>query len=272
MTTSFLPAQAEADLRDRLAAVRRRLADAAAASGRSPDEVRLVAISKTHPAEYVAALALAWGPGTPVFGENYVQEALAKQDAVAALLAQNTDCAGASLATSVDASTSAAPPCPPAIEWHCTGHIQSRKAPDIVGRFSLIHTLDSEKLARNLHKIITTQGLPVQQVLIQVNVGREPQKSGVLPEDAEKLIDALRDLPGLSIEGLMCIPPLEGGAEDSRPHFAALRRLRDALRRSSGLALPHLSMGMSHDCVVAVNEGATLVRVGTDIFGSRPPK
>ncbi len=250
--SAYLPPELSAALRDRYAAVRRRLDTAAAASGRNFDALRLIAVSKTRPAEDIAELALHWGQGVPAFGENYVQEALAKQDAAAALLGR----AGAA----------------PALEWHCIGHVQSRKAADIAGRFALIHTLDSEKLARNLQKIIQAKMLPAQPVLIQVNIGRETQKSGVMPEEAERLVTALRDVTELSIRGFMCIPPLDGDAEDSRPHFAALRELRDRLRVACGLDLPHLSMGMSHDFEVAVSEGATLVRVGTDIFGARPPR
>ncbi len=249
---AYLPPEASAALRDRYAAVCGRLQKAAAASGRGMDAVRLIAVSKTHPAENVAELARLWGQGTPSFGENYVQEALAKQDAVSGLLSRDADPA-------------------PTLEWHCIGHVQSRKAADIAGRFALIHTLDSEKLARNLQKTILAKKLPVQPVLIQVNIGREAQKSGVAPEEAERLVTALRSIAELSIEGLMCIPPLDGD-EDSRPYFAALRALRDTLRASCGLSLPHLSMGMSHDFEAAVREGATLVRVGTDIFGARPEK
>ncbi len=251
--SAHLPPDASAALYGRYLAVRRRLDDAAAASGRSLAEVRLIAVSKTHPPEPVAELARLWGEGVPAFGENYIQEALTKQDAVAALLRGAENAA-------------------PQPEWHCIGHVQSRKAKDVAGRFALIHTLDSEKLARNLQKALRADGHSLQRVLIQVNIGREAQKSGVMPEEAEHLITAVRGMTELSIEGLMCIPPLDGGAEDSRPHFAALRTLRDRLRTACGLELPHLSMGMSHDCEVAVAEGATLVRVGTDIFGARPSR
>jgi pyridoxal phosphate enzyme (YggS family) len=239
-------------LHARFAAVRGRIDKAAAASGRRAEAVTLVAVSKMHPAEAVAALLPAWKRGKPVFGENYVQEALQKQDGVAALLQ----------------GAPGAPPCP---EWHCIGHVQSRKARDIAGRFALIHTLDSEKLALAIRKAVVAENLPPQAVLVQINIGREAQKSGLLPENAEKLLETVMPMREIRLDGLMCLPPFGENAEDSRPHFAAMRELRDKLARLTGLALPHLSMGMSHDCEVAVSEGATMVRVGTDIFGPRAP-
>lgn len=248
----FLPEAEAVALRDRFDAVCRRLEDAVRASGRR-DAVRLAAISKNHPAPVLAELCRHWNGATPLFGENYAQEALAKQTAVASLLTQN--------------SPETALP-----EWHFTGHVQSRKAREIVGRFSLIHTLDSEKLARNISKSVQENNLPPQAVLVQINIGDEEQKSGVTAADAERLVTAVMEIPEVSIEGLMCLPPVFGDAEDSRPYFIKLRELRDALARATGLALPHLSMGMSHDCETAIAEGATLVRVGTDIFGARPPK
>lgn len=247
----FLPPEETASLHARFATVCERLKKAAAASGRTPEDIRLVAISKTHPAETLAALLGGWRNGTPLFGENYAQEALEKQDRLAALLAPQ------------ECRELARP------EWHFTGHVQSRKAKELVGRFSLIHTLDSEKLASAISKTVLAENLPPQAVLIQINTGREPQKSGVMPEDAEALITAVASLREIRVEGLMCLPPYSENPEASRPHFALMRTLRDTLASATGLALPHLSMGMSHDCEVAVSEGATLVRVGTDIFGRR---
>ncbi len=253
--TDFSPEETAA-LQERFLAVRERLERAAKASGRALSDIALLAVSKVHPPEAVAALAGFWGSlaaerfGTPAFGENYVQEALEKQTAVAGIAASG------------------------ALEWHFIGHVQSRKARDVAGRFRLIHTLDSVKLARNLHKFLAedaAQGRErTQDVLVQVNVGREPQKSGVLPEDAPALLEELRGLPHLAVHGLMCIPPFGDGPEISRPHFVALRELRDRLEKQTGLRLPHLSMGMSHDFELAIGEGATIVRVGTDIFGARP--
>jgi pyridoxal phosphate enzyme (YggS family) len=240
-------------LRARLDSVLARIAGAAEKAGRDPGTIRLVCIAKMHGAEAVAALARVWqGPHPLLVGENYMQEALEKQTRVQSLV----------------------PGC--RVEWHFAGHVQSRKAGDIPGRFALLHTVDSEKLALTLQRHI--RALPVsdagrprraQAVLLQVNVGREPQKSGVLPEGAEKLAAFVAGLPELSLQGLMCIPPLDGKPEDSRPFFAALREARDSIAARLGVALPELSMGMSRDLEAAVEEGATLVRVGTDIFGAR---
>lgn len=249
----FLPEQEEAALGARFESVCRRLEKAAAASGRDMGDVRLVAISKTHPASALAALAAMWKNGTPTFGENYVQEAVEKQTAVASLLVKSANAA-------------------PTPEWHFTGHVQSRKAKEVVGRFSLIHTLDSEKLAGQIQKTVRETALPPQAVLIQVNIGDESQKSGVSAAVAEKLITTVMPLPEIAIQGLMCLPPICDDAEASRTHFVKLRLLRDDLVSRTGLRLPHLSMGMSHDCEVAIAEGATMVRIGSDIFGSRPAK
>ena len=252
---NFLPKQESAALRERFDAVISRLAGAAKVSGRDMADIRLVAISKTHPAPVLAELVRIWGAGTPTFGENYVQEAVEKQKDVASLLVG-----------SADGSFNPLP------EWHFTGHVQSRKAKDIVGRFALIHTLDSEKLAVQIQKTVLAEKCSAQAVLIQINIGEEPQKAGVSPEHAERFIDSVRDISQVNIEGLMCLPPFHDDGEASRPFFSRMRELRDALRAATGLALPHLSMGMSHDCEVAVSEGATMVRIGTDIFGARPPK
>lgn len=246
----FLPDTEAAALRERFDAVVSRLENAAKASGRDMADIRLVAISKTHPAAMLAELFAHWHTGTPVFGENYVQEALEKQQEVTALILQTLN--------------SRALP-----EWHFTGHVQSRKAKEVTGRFSLIHTLDSEKLADQIRKTALAENLPPQPVLIQVNIGEEEQKSGIPVAEAEAFITAIGQIPQLRIDGLMCLPPFSEEAEASRPYFARMRELRDALRRSTGFALPHLSMGMSHDCEAAVSEGATLVRIGTDVFGPR---
>lgn len=238
-----------ATLRERLAEVRERVAEAARRAGRKEEDVTLLAVSKTHPAEAVAA-ANAFGQID--FGENYVQEVLAKQDALAAL----------------------------ALRWHFIGHLQSNKARFMTGRFSLIHTVDSIKLAQNLHKHLGPAALensgeasppPMrnQDILIQVNIGAEEQKSGVAESGLFSLAEGILTLPGLHLTGLMCIPPLSLGPEETRPYFARLRKLRAELEYGLGLKLPHLSMGMSQDFEVAIAEGATIVRVGTDIFGHR---
>lgn len=254
----FLPEKDAKALHERFESVCERLQKAAAASGRDSTDIALVAISKTHPAHMVAELAAYWNSTekgrSPVFGENYVQEATQKQIETASLLLTKLGTAA------------------PAPEWHFTGHIQSRKARDVVGRFALIHTLDSEKLALHIQKCVTEGNLPPQEVLIQINIGEEPQKSGVLPSEAEKLLLAIANISEIRVRGLMCLPPNFDDAETSRPHFAKLRKLRDMLQQNCGFSLPHLSMGMSHDCEVAIEEGATMVRIGTDIFGSRPAK
>ncbi len=248
-------------LTERFDGICERIARATERSGRLAEAVRLVAISKLHSADTVAELARYWAglgsqAGPPIFGENYVQEAMGKKAAVAEQL----------------------PGC--LVEWHFTGHIQSRKSRDVVGEFGLLHTVDSLKLAGALHKAWQSRAAerPVglhdpapgpQAVLVQVNIGREPQKSGVDPEGLEELLNAMASMNGLRVRGLMCIPPNVESPEESRPYFMLLRELRDAASKACGIDLPHLSMGMSSDFEAAIEEGATLVRIGTDIFGIR---
>lgn len=254
----FLPEKDAEALHERFESVCARLHKATAYSGRDADNITLIAISKTHPAAVLAELAAYWSAkgkeARPVFGENYIQEAAHKQIETASLLLKKLG---------RDA---------PAPEWHFTGHVQSRKAREVTGRFSLIHTLDSEKLALHIQKCVMDNNLPPQETLIQINIGEEPQKSGVLPAEAEKLLLAMANIPEVRVRGLMCLPPNFDDAETSRPYFAKLRNLRDSLQKNCGIPLPHLSMGMSHDCEVAIEEGATMVRIGTDIFGARPAK
>jgi pyridoxal phosphate enzyme (YggS family) len=212
-----------------LATVKARVAQAAARAGRDPASVRLIAVSKTKP---VALVREAVAAGQMLFGENYAQELREKSEALG-----------------------------PGVEWHFIGALQTNKAKLVVGRAALIHTCDRLALARELSKRAQGGGL-TQRVLLEVNVGREPQKAGALPEEAGALLDQVRALPALRCEGLMCIPPASG---DPRPHFRALRELGERL------GLPELSMGMSADFEAAIEEGATLVRVGTAIFGERTP-
>lgn len=224
-----------------LARVRERIARAAAAAGREAAAVKLVAVSKVQPLE---ALRAALEAGQRALGENYAQELREKAEALAGK--------------------------EPPPEWHFLGALQTNKVKMVVGRAALVHTCDRLALARELSRRAAASGL-VQRVLVEVNIGREAQKSGVLPEAAAELLFALAELPALRCEGLMCIPPAAG---DPRPHFAALRELRDSLRRAlpapgGAPALPELSMGMSADFEAAIAEGATLVRVGTAIFGER---
>lgn len=211
-----------------LTRVRERIAAACARAGRSEASVTLVAVSKTQPLEKLREAAAA---GQRIFGENYAQELREKADAL------------------------------PGCEWHFVGALQTNKARLVVGRAALIHTCDRIALAQELSKRARNAGL-VQPVLLEVNVGREPQKAGALPDDVPALLEEVRALPGLRCEGLMCIPPASG---DPRPHFRALREL------SQRLGLAQLSMGMSADYETAIEEGATLVRIGTAIFGERPP-
>lgn len=232
-------------LRERYHSVLERLGEAIARAGRKPEEVRLIAVSKLHPAEDVACVAAA---GQVDFGENYVQEALQKrQDLVAQ--PQGRD-----------------------IRWHMIGHVQSRKAAQVAGAFALVHTLDSVKLADALEKRAAALDV-VQPVLCEINVGEEPQKAGIMADALPELAEhVLAHCPHLEMQGLMCLPPVFDAGEAARPYFARLYRLREDMRARTGLPLPHLSMGMSGDFAAAVAEGATLVRIGTDIFGPRPPK
>jgi len=232
----------DTELLGRHARVLERLAAACRAAGRMPDEVRLIAISKLHPAKAIRALA---GGGQVDFGENYLQEAMQKREQLADLP-------------------------PTAIRWHMTGHIQSRKAPQVAGAFSLIHSLDSRKLADALERRLVALETR-QPVLLEVNVGAEAQKSGVMVNDLPSLAEYIQEhCPHLELRGLMCLPPVFDAGEAARPYFALLRQLRDALRGRLGLPLPELSMGMSGDFEAAVAEGASMVRIGTDIFGPRP--
>ena len=228
-------------LRERWFTVREGLAEAIRTAGRSADDVCLVAVSKYHAASAVAEIAAL---GQRDFGENYMQEARAKQ----AELAENPDCA--------------------LIRWHAIGALQTNKAKSAAGHFTLVHSVDSLKLAEALARRMPAG--QVQDILIQVNVGEEAQKAGVFASDLASLAEAIEDVEGVRQLGLMCLPPRCGEGEAARPWFARMRELRDALERRLGRRLPHLSMGMSGDYRQAVEEGATLVRVGTDIFGPRP--
>ncbi|HVV48565.1 MAG TPA: YggS family pyridoxal phosphate-dependent enzyme [Polyangia bacterium] len=225
-----------------LAEVRARIAAAARAAGRDPASVRLLAVSKKMTADDVRAALAA---GQRAFGENYAQELRDKRAALA-----------------VDAL-----PAPP--EWHYIGPLQSNKVKYVAGQVALVHTVDSAALL----EAIAARGAP-QACLVQVNVAAEPQKRGVAPADLPALLDRFAALPNVTCAGLMVIPPLTDDPAEARPHFAALRALRDreAARPRANVALRELSMGMSGDLEVAVAEGATIVRVGTAIFGARPPR
>jgi hypothetical protein len=207
-------------------------ASLAAVKARLPAGVTLVAISKTHPPE---AIREAYAAGQRDFGENYAQEWREKADALADLAD---------------------------LRWHFVGGLQTNKAKYLAGRVAYVHTLDREELARELSRRLASRGASVRAFL-EVNVAGEAAKAGCAPADGQRLADAVRALPGIELVGLMCIPPAEG---DPRPHFRTLRELRDRL------GLRELSMGMSGDVDAAIEEGATFVRIGTAIFGARPPR
>ncbi|MFU8818253.1 MAG: YggS family pyridoxal phosphate-dependent enzyme [Desulfurivibrio sp.] len=229
------------EIEENLAAVRARIAAAAERAGRDPATVRLVAVSKRVPAE---RLRQAIAAGQRLFGENYLQEA---QEKIAEF-----DPAGE-------------------LAWHFIGHLQSNKAKVAAESFSMVETVDRLKLATLLDRHAAAAGR-ILSVLVQVNVGGERQKSGVTPEQTAELLREMARLPALRVAGLMTMPPWSAEAEESRPHFRRLRQLAEELA-GRGLLGRHgaveLSMGMSGDFEVAVEEGATLVRVGTAIFGPR---
>ncbi len=224
-------------MKSRVTAVMERIRTAAERAGRDPKRVRLVAVSKTVPADRVREAASA---GVEMLGENYVQEAEGKIDALDDLR----------------------------LSWHFIGHLQSNKAKSVVPRFDLIHSVDRLKLAREIDKQAGKID-KVQPVLIQVNISGEETKSGIDPQGLSRLLNETGRLPNLSVRGLMTMPPFFDDPEGARPYFKALRELRDRLRESLGLPLEELSMGMTGDFEAAVEEGATLVRVGTAIFGKR---
>jgi PLP dependent protein len=236
---SLSPKEHEA-LRARIQRERSRLERACIEAGRSPTEVRLLAVSKRMPVSMIEA---AYHEGQRDFGENYAQELAQKADALSHLID---------------------------IRWHMIGHLQSNKAKLIAPFVSNVSSVDSVKLARELSKQATQHrpaDLPDIEVFLEVNIGEEPQKSGALPDDVPELIEVVRGTPRLRLRGLLCIPPDTPDAAGARPYFAELRKLRDSW---GGRELfPELSMGMSRDLEIAVQEGATWVRIGTAIFGER---
>jgi len=211
---------------------------AAVRAGRDPQGLRIVAVSKTKPVELIEQAIAA---GAAHIGENYVQEAAEKIGRISA-----------------------------PVTWHMIGHLQRNKAARAVELFDVIHTLDSVALAAALARRGEQRGKPVR-ALIEVNMGGEMSKSGVLPAAVDELLAALAEERWLLIDGLMTVPPPAASAEAVRPHFRALRELRDRLRANSAANAPlrELSMGMTDDFVVAIEEGATMVRVGRAIFGER---
>lgn len=234
-----------ADLASRLAAIRARIADAARRAGRSSDSVTLMAVSKFHPA---SAIEEAYAAGQRFFGENRVQEAAEKKELLARLLAA-----------------------PEPVRLELIGALQSNKVRKAVGAVSRIQSIDSAELAERVGRVAAETGR-VMPVLIQVDLAGEATKAGVPEADLLAVLAALRGVPGILLEGLMAIPPFFEDPEEVRPFFVRLRSLRDRALAQGLLAGPHLSMGMSHDFEVAIEEGATIVRIGTAIFGERPAR
>jgi hypothetical protein len=230
-----------------LAEVKERIAQAARRANRPPEEVALMAVSKTHPA---SAILEAVASGQLLFGENRVQEWESKRGQVF-----NHSNALASTQT---------------IQMHLIGHLQSNKAARTVELFDAVDSLDSLRLAERLNQSAERLGKQLN-VLVEVNVGGELSKAGLSPTSPElfALFDAAPRLTHLRLRGLMTVPPFTEDPTGARPYFVQLRQLRDQLRQRTGLPLPQLSMGMSHDFEIAIQEGSTCVRVGTAIFGAR---
>jgi len=227
-------------LRARLADVRARITRAAGRAGRDPASIRLVAVSKTFPAGYVRAAADA---GQIDFGENKVQEALAKMDETADL----------------------------PLQWHLVGHLQSNKARKAGARFDVVHSIDDAALIARLDEAAAAAGRRVE-VLVQVDLAGETTKYGAGENEVLSIFTAARTARAVQVSGLMLIPPAVEDPEQARPFFRRLRAVRDRLRDEGvePAMLNELSMGMTHDFEVAIEEGATIVRIGTAIFGSRP--
>jgi len=224
---------------ENLDCVRDQIAAAAEKGSRTSDEIELVAVSKTHDAERVREAIAA---GQQLFGESRVQEARGK-----------------------------IPELPSNVRWHFIGHLQKNKIRHALPLFELFHGIDSLDLARDMNRIAAEEGAQ-PRILLEVNVAGEGTKFGFKPEQLRQDMESLLELPRLSIEGLMTIPPLAPEAEASRPFFVQLRELRDQLQTEFRIKFPQLSMGMTNDFTVAIEEGATMVRVGTAIFGERQRK
>jgi pyridoxal phosphate enzyme (YggS family) len=256
-----MPEHTQPTISARIAAVQREIAAACQRANRAPDSVTLIAVSKTHPASDVVEAIHA---GLRSFGENRIEEALGKMPAVADLLADQA----------VDLAETP-------VQWHMVGHVQSRKARYVASGFAMLHSLDSVHLAERLsHFVAEQETQPDLDVLLEINVSGEESKYGwnaahwqddpavrrVLWDDVTQILD----LPGLNVRGVMTMAPIVEQAEDARPVFVALRELRDALANDFPASeWTELSMGMTDDYPVAIEEGATLVRIGRAIFGPR---
>src|SRR5437867_12117092 len=231
------------DFKSRLDAVRARIERAARRAGRDPGGVALVAVSKSVPVERLREAAAC---GCRVFGENRVQEALAKMEEVGARVHAG-------------------------IEWHLIGPLQTNKIKAAVGRFALLHAVDRMEVAERLDRAARERGL-TQAILLEVNVADEKTKHGFSPDELARVTERMGALKGVRVLGLMAIPPAAGAPEEARPHFRRLRMLAAEAQalKIPGVTMRELSMGMSGDFEVAVEEGATLVRIGTALFGPRP--
>jgi pyridoxal phosphate enzyme (YggS family) len=223
-------------LADNLETIQQRIRAACARAHREPSSVQLLAVTKGHPPETVAAAAQL---GLNLFGENKVQEARAK-----------------------------IPLCPGKLRWHFIGHLQSNKCRDAVELFEMIQSVDSLSLAREIAGR-AEQAAKTVPILLEVNVAGEASKSGYAPEKALAELETINALPKIEIHGLMAVPPWSPEPEKSRPHFQRLRELKERAEQVLGASLPHLSMGMSGDFEVAIEEGATMIRIGTALFGPR---
>jgi PLP dependent protein len=224
------------DLAANFETIRQRIRVACERTGRNPDSITLLAVTKTQPPEAVRAAAKL---GLLLFGENKVQEAKAK-----------------------------IPLCPGNLRWHMIGHLQSNKCRDAVELFKMIQSVDSLSLAQEINKR-AEQAARTMPVLLEVNVAGEASKFGYRPEQLLAELKQLNALPRIEIHGLMTVPPWSAEAEKARPHFRRLRELKERAEAVLGAPLPHLSMGMSGDFEIAIEEGATMVRIGTELFGPR---
>jgi hypothetical protein len=221
---------------ENLSSIHESISLAASRCGRRVDEVQLLAVSKTFPVE---AIGEAVAAGQNLFGENRVQELQSK-----------------------------APQLPAKLSWHLIGHLQSNKVRKVLPLVDAIHSISSLNLARDVNRIAEELGLR-PKVYLEVNLATESSKHGFTMQELREQLEALYTLPRIEIQGLMCIPPFDPDAEKTRPYFQRLRLLRDELERLGGAPLPALSMGMSHDFGVAIEEGATIIRVGSALFGQR---
>ncbi len=227
---------------DNLSRIHERIAVAAAKAHRKPEEITLIGVSKTHPAE---AIREAYKTGLRHFGENRVQEWEGKRDGLADITSVST--------------------------FHLIGHLQSNKAARAAKYFDRVDSIDDFSLAQKLDRAASEKSFSTRlRVLIEVHIGGEESKSGVSEAGLVSLAEQILTLPHLNLEGLMCIPPFSEDPEEARPYFAQLRRLQEMLQTRLQVKLPVLSMGMSHDFEIAIQEGSTEVRVGTALFGTRP--